>query len=432
MFWFLVFILLGAIALMQPFSHTSTSFELSFLDSFFTATSAFTVTGLIVVPTGTFFNNTGMLIILFLIQIGGFGIVTVASFIELKVLGRDHNIKDINKPGEIASNWHRIPELIRFIFIFVLITQFIGAIALWQYTEFSAFESIFHSISAFNNAGFSTFENSLVNYQSDIVVNGILITLVFLGSIGFVVVFDTIKYILRDNNHIPLHSKLPIELAIILFLIGFFATFIDLNMSIPEMDSLNQILVSAFQSTIYRTAGFNSIDLTEIGKFGNLIGLLLMIIGGGTVSMAGGLTPTNVYLFLKDFYYFIVDKGEIRVRKNFVPMVQVRTARFIVITYLLVFLGSIIGLTFTEQHNNEFGIFQYSYEVISSLSTVGTSLGVTSSLTNAGKIIIIFDMIIGRYGVYYIIKEILYYIHVIRTLPKSSINKTENIELIIG
>ena len=265
---FLTVILLGAILLMQPFSLNGGS--ITFVDSLFTSTSATCVTGLTVVDTGSYFSFAGKIIILILIQLGGIGVMSF-SVLFLFFLRGKFGISGREIIQETLSFFDTLDlaSLLKSVFIFTLTIESIGAILLTIRFAFdmpfaeALFAGIFHSISAFCNAGFSIFEDSLVAYRSDLYINSVISLLIFLGGIGFIVLYEFKNSYGKKISfkRMSLHSQVVIKVSVFLVAIGaLFIFFFEYNVSMKDMDLSTKILASLFQSISSRTAGFNTID----------------------------------------------------------------------------------------------------------------------------------------------------------------------------
>lgn len=421
---FLVLIITGAGMLSLPRSYNTE--QISFVDALFTATSATCVTGLIVKDTGRDFSFMGQTVILTLIQLGGLGIVIFGAVLAL-LLGQALSVRESVAMQDLlsAKTLGKISQLIVFIFAVTIIVEAIGAISLFgmwdnvpgtiQSAPRQWFCSIFHSISAFCNAGFSLFNTSMVNYNDNWPVYGVMAPLIILGGLGFGVLYNlvnvttdkvkrTLKSILFRKSgsifettapgKIRLQTKIVLTTSLILILAGTAA--IMLFERNRQTDS-NFFLSALFQSITARTAGFNTIDISSMTAAGKLILIMLMFIGGSPGSTAGGIKTVTFAVVIMVAYATLRKRREVEVFKRSVPLVVVGRAVTITLLFAAVFLGVVFLLTITESQNS-FAMEDIIFETGSALGTVGLTTGITPSLTTAGKLIIIITMLIGRLG----------------------------------
>ncbi|KAB3529814.1 TrkH family potassium uptake protein [Alkaliphilus serpentinus] len=397
-------IFIGAILLNLPFA-SITGKSIGFLDALFTSTSAVCVTGLVVVDTGTYWTAFGKTVILILIQIGGLGFMTMATLFAI-VLGKRTSLKERLIMQE-ALNQNTLSGLVRFtqyILIGTLVIEGIGAILLSTrfipqlgLSKGLAF-SIFHSISAFCNAGFDIVGGgvSLIPYVSDPVVNITIMLLIIFGGLGFPVIVELIRT--RNFKKISLHAKIVLFMTALLISMGFFA-FMALEWNNPntigELDFGSKVLASAFQSVTPRTAGFNTIEMSQLTNASKLLTIILMYIGGSPASTAGGIKTVTFGVIL--FTIISVIKG-----KEDTELFGRRLSRFAVnraLTLGVVGMGLIIFITMALTiSDGGFTFMEVLFEGVSALGTVGLSLGITSKLSELGKVIIIIAMFIGRLG----------------------------------
>ncbi|MFZ5946004.1 MAG: TrkH family potassium uptake protein [Bacillota bacterium] len=399
---FLTFILLGALLLSLPFAVIPGK-ELSFLDAIFTATSAVCVTGLVVVDTGTTFTRLGQTVILLLIQIGGLGFMTFATLFFI-LLGRKITLKErlllqeaLNQVSiegivRLTKNVIQFSFSIQFIGISILFLRWSGEMG-WQK---ALYFGIFHSISAFNNAGFDLFGEfrSLTGYTEDIVTNITVMFLIITGGIGFFVLSDLYVHKLRK---LSLHTRVVLWISLLLIVSGSIAFFIlEFNNphTIGNLDPMEKVLASVFQSVTTRTAGFNSIDITQMRATSQLFMMILMFIGASPGSTGGGIKTTT----LISIVLFVIStfRGNVHVtlRKRTLPRDIIQKA--IAITSMGLILILIVTSLLTITESADFIIILF--EAVSAFATVGLSLGLTLQLSSIGKIAIAFTMFIGRVG----------------------------------
>ena len=395
---YIIISFLGGLILYLPISHNG---DLSFLDALFTSTSALCVTGLIVVDTPTKYTLFGKTVISLIILVGGLGYMTLTAFIlyAMKTKGSLYARKLVvetlgtGKLGGVlsfASNIVLYSLIIQTLAILPLFLSFIR-----ESNTFDAlFNSIFHSISAFNNAGFSNFSNSLMDYSEDPVVNLTIMALIVIGGIGFKVWTDV------KERRLTLHSKIVILTTLILIALPFlfFYTF--------EEQTRGSILKSLFAS-ITRTAGFTTVDYSKFSDLSLFLTMTLMFVGGSPGSTAGGIrTVTLALVFLWVINTLRGNRNVVAFRREIPQEVIVRAFQTLVLAVFLIWLW-IFALSISEREILEkVGIIRLSFEVISALCTVGLSTGsittpnvsLCADFSLFGKIMIMLAMIIGRAG----------------------------------
>jgi trk system potassium uptake protein TrkH len=388
---------------MMPFSSVNGQYT-SFLDSLFTSMSAVTTTGLIVVDTSTYFNMFGQTVIMILFQIGGLGYMI---FISLAVLGFAGKISMSNRIllRESISRPTSL-DLLRFTRIMIISTLLIetlGVIFLtmfWsQYFSFSEalYSAVFHSVSSFTTAGFSTYTDSFIKYGTSVTFNIIVLLIMILGSLGFFVLYD-LAILLKPNRRQPhrlsLHTKLIVSLTIVLTLTGGGIIFFSESWTASN-SNLDKILLSIFQaSSASTTAGFNSLDIGLMTRASLFILIILMYIGAGPGSTAGGIKQTTFGVILISLYNQLTGREKVLALKRRVSDNTVKRALSIAALALLWFVAAVLALTISEDKD----FLKIVFEVGSALGTVGLSAGITADLSPFGKIVIIITMLIGRVG----------------------------------
>lgn len=410
--FFAVAILIGAILLHLNMAHQGQ--DLSWLDALFTATSAMCVTGLVVVDTGTYFSHVGQGVILALIQLGGLGIMTYTSLV-LYLLGRRVSLSDRIAVGQSLLHDPKF-SLRRFVVSVAFITLIIegagaGLLYVLDPIGFNPYSAVFHSISAYCNAGFSLYADSLSAWRDNIGVNLVFMILIVLGGLGFHVLYESgalaTNLFSRSNRpryKLSWHSRVVLQTTFVLILGGTVAIFVaELAGGESFGDWSQELLAALFQSVTCRTAGFNTVEIAHMTNVSLVVMLFLMLVGGSPGSCAGGIKTTTI----RAIWAFIV--AQFRGRE------QVRMGRFALTPAslnraftLLVFAGFIVAgatlvLNITEggdiPHIQARGKFLESlFEVISAYGTVGLSTGMTGSLTPVGKCVIIVLMFVGRLG----------------------------------
>lgn len=419
---FAFFIVFGGFMLMLP---NATTHYIHPVDAFFTATSAVCVTGLTVVDTATAFTLTGKIIILVLIQIGGLGIMTFAGMISFLMTGSVSFQNQIALRDMLSSD--RMSNVISFISSVVLVTltfEAVGAFMIYGSLPNGVFNSqgekiffsVFHSISAFCNAGFSTLSNGL--YDRSIRFNyglhWVIATLIILGGMGFPIVFNIFifvrikitnifRHILRDparesyTNILQATSKLALSTYFILLLIGFVAYFVfEFNYTLSEHNSIfGKITTSFFGSVTPRTAGFNTVDITFLSLPMVMVYLLLMLIGASPGSTGGGIKTTVAAVAFLNMKSIVLGHERTEAFRSEISVVSVKRAFAIILLALLV-LG--IAVLLLSVYDSEKGLLKLAFEAFSAFATVGLTLGVTPQLSILGKFVIMVVMFIGRVG----------------------------------
>lgn len=402
---FLGAILLGTLLLWLPFSVRSG--RLSLIDAIFTSTSAVCVTGLTVCDTATAFSPFGQGVILALIQLGGLGIMTFSTLILL-VAGRKIAIAD-----RIAVQQDFSPaaikdfrSLVRDVFLYALAIEAAGSLLLLAgfLRRFSLGRavplSIFHSVSAFCNAGFSLFSDNLASYREDGWINLTVIGLIVLGGLGFLVLKDAtgcvLGFLRRKRCRLMLHSKLVLTVTLGLILLGFIL-FLGLEWkgTLAGLSLRGKVLASLFQAVTPRTAGFNTVDLAAVGSATGLLLMVLMFIGASPGSTGGGVKTSTIGVLAAFLRSKIMARDAVGLFRRTLPAETILKALTAVLLALaLVFLASFLILI--GQPN--LGMRSAVFEVFSAFGTVGLSLGATSKLTGFSKIVIILTMYVGRIG----------------------------------
>lgn len=395
---FILAILFGAVLLSLPISsktHTPTDF----LTCFFTSTSAMCVTGLVVVDTATHWSFFGQLIILILIQFGGLGIIVIASIVAI-FLGQKINLIHRTTLQEALSvqKVGGIIKLTKFIINGVIIFEILGSIFLLTVfiQEFdlptAIWYSIFHSISAFCNAGFDLMGDfsSLTNYQSNILVNITIMVLIVIGGLGFTV-WNNIVTKKADFRKYSLQSKIVIITTVLLIIIP--ATYFYF-FEFDDLTGKTRILSALFQSITTRTAGFNTADFSKMSEVGQSISIILMLIGGSPGSTAGGMKTTTFAILVISTIAIFKHENEPHIFDRRIEVQIIKNAITIFMLYLNLFLVASFFICKIEQAS----LLKTSFEVSSAIGTVGLSHNFTSSLSNISRIIIIVLMFLGRVG----------------------------------
>jgi trk system potassium uptake protein TrkH len=404
-FSFLGTILLGTLLLWLPASARSE--RLSLIDAAFTSTSAVCVTGLTVRDTSSAFSPFGQGVILGLIQLGGLGIMTFSTMILL-VAGRKIAIADRVAVQEdfspVATKDFR--SLIRDIFLYAMAIEAAGSLLLLAgfLRRFPLGRAIplavFHSVSAFCNAGFTLFSDNLAGFRGDGGINVTIIALIVLGGLGFLVLKDVTEYaagvVHRKRARLMLHSKLVLTMTLGLILIGF-GLFLGLEGkgALAGLSTRDKVLASLFQAVTPRTAGFNTIDLAAVGSATGLLLMVLMFIGASPGSTGGGVKTSTIGVLAAFLRSKIMARDSVGLFRRTLPAATIlRALTAVLLALALVFLASFLILV----GQPDLGMRNAVFEVFSAFGTVGLSLGATARLNGFGKIVIILTMFIGRIG----------------------------------
>ncbi len=405
---FAMVILIGAILLALPISTADRSWT-PFIDCVFTSTSAVCVTGLITVDTGSHWNYFGKTVIMLLIQIGGLGFMSFATLFAL-LIGKKITLSErlVLQEAMNASNLQGLVRMAKYILIFTFSVEGIGALLLS--TQFipefgilkGTYYSIFHSVSAFCNAGFDILGTagnkfvSLVPYQNNTVIILTIGALIAIGGLGFAVWAELYNY--KGIRKLSLHSKIVITATIILIVSGtILMFFIEHNNpgTMGNQSVKGKFLSSVFASITPRTAGFNSISTSDMMPAGRFLTVVLMFIGGSPGSTAGGIKTTTLVIIIFTIISAIKGKEDTELCKKRIAKDLVLRAFIIAILGLLLVVTVTMILTITEKGAS---LEYIIYEVVSGFGTVGLTLGLTPSLTIIGKALLAITMYSGRVG----------------------------------
>ncbi len=399
---FVLLILAGAGLLMLPECHAPGQ-TITFLDALFTSTSAVCVTGLIVVDTATAWTRTGQVVILLLIQFGGIGIISFGALFAM-LLGQRISFRQRQLLKEQFGEFTivNILDIIPVVTLLTLAIELLGTIILLprfvpQYgIAVGLWHAVFHSISAFCNAGFSTFSTNLEGFKGDALVNLDICSLIVLGGLGFPVLAEILE---RKGNRkrLSLHTRvvllttatLIVAGALFLFIIetGFSSEFRDLPLG-------SRILASLFQSVTARTAGFNTIPIGRMAQASQLLLVFLMFIGGSPSGTAGGIKTTTFVVSIAAIWSVLNQRTEVNLLGRRLERNNVRRALVLVVLAAIILSVGLLFLLIFGSGN----LMELLLELVSAFGTVGLSTGITSSLTAGQRIVIILTMFVGRLG----------------------------------
>ena len=400
---FIAVITVGAILLMLPASSNNGTVT-PFVDALFTSTSATCVTGLTVVDTPTHYSLFGQIVILLLIQIGGLGIMTISTAFAL-LMGQRLTLKLENVMHSVVGETQTVNlfELLKNIIFVTLIIEAIGAAVL--FLSFSRtleplrafYFAVFHSVSAFCNAGFALYTDNMMAFVDNVNVNLGITFLIILGGIGFTVIIDLVHYLTgkEKGKHLSLHSKMVLMTTAGLILGGFVAYFIaEYYASMKGFTVSRRILASWFQSVTTRTAGFNTIDNSQLSSASVLISLILMFVGASPGSTGGGIKTTTFAVLLMSVTSMLTGKRDLTIFNRKISQANTREA-----TSLITLAGGILlFILFFLLLTQPFTMHKIVFEAVSAFGTVGLSMGITGQLTVLGKLLITLLMYIGRIG----------------------------------
>lgn len=404
------FILLGTVLLRLP--HSASGRPLSFVDALFTAASGVCVTGLTVVNIGRDLSGFGQAVTLVLFQVGGLGIITF-SVMLFSIMGRGISFKD---QEIIQSTFFHTPrrdfmKLIRTIFSVTILIEGLGTMVL--FVRFSQdfplgkalYYALYHSVSAFNNCGYSLFSSSLMNYRNDLLVNLVIMALIVLGGIGFIVQYELIAKWRGRIRALSLHTKIVLRVTLFLIIAGAVLFFLfEINHILKGGSLSSSIGASLFQSVTARTCGFNTIDIGLLTNSTLLFLMVLMFIGGAPGSTAGGIKVTSFSLMMLLIWNKIKGQDGVNVFNRTIPReILTRTIAIVIASTLIVFIA-VSFLLITHQGasgsptDSRHHFISYLFEAISAFGTVGLSMGITADLSGIQKIAVIILMFIGRIG----------------------------------
>ena len=399
---FLIVIIIGAIILSLPIS-SRTGEPTNFLDAIFTSTSAVCVTGLITLDTSTHWSVFGQTVIITLIEIGGLGFMSFGVLISL-ILGKKITLRERLVMQEAMNTYsiQGLVKMVKYVLIFTMSVQFFGALLLS--TQFvpeygigrGIFYSIFHSISAFCNAGFDLFGTSLVGYSSNSVVILVISALIIIGGLGFTVLLEIYEF--KGMKKLSLHSKLVlITTAILVFGGAILMLIFEYNNvdTIANMNIKDKLLNSFFASVTPRTAGFNSISTSSMTLASKFLTIILMFIGGSPGSTAGGLKTVTFGILVLTVICVIKGREDTEVfGRRFTKEIVYKSFTLLFIGVSLVIFSTMI-LSYTEVGVSFIDLL---YETTSAFGTVGITSGLTPNLSSIGKVLIMLMMYFGRVG----------------------------------
>lgn len=407
---FAALITIGTILLMLPISREADG-RADIITALFTATSAVCVTGLVVVSSGTYWSFFGQAVIAVLMLLGGLGIMT-AGLVVLGALGRRITLNQrlIIRETMGSATLGGVITLGRYVIIFALAVQAIGFVMLFARFVFvfpieqALWHSVFHSVSAFNNAGFDIFtdSNSLSRFRSDPLTLLLLGILIIFGGISFPVVAELAKR--KRPNRWSLDTRLVIVGTVSLWVVGAISMFLfefANPRTLGAMPLDDQLSNAAFQAVTARTAGFATIDFGETRPGNDFLFMLLMFVGGASGSTAGGIKVNTAMVLLVAGLASVKGRPHPEVYGRELPFNQVMRALAVFLLAIVALFCIVLALAVTEVHNyetNRFGFLDVLFEATSAFGTTGLSRGITPMLTDPGKLVVTVAMFLGRLG----------------------------------
>jgi trk system potassium uptake protein TrkH len=401
---FLTAIGIGTLLLMLPLAQAD-GVGASALTALFTATSAVCVTGLVVVDTGTYWSGFGQGVILALFQLGGFGMMTSATLLGL-VVNRQMRLRSrLLLQAETRSlGLGDVKSIGRLILIITVVVELGTALALmlrfaWGHAMpwgEAAWQGLFHSVSAYNNAGFSTWSTSVMGFAGDAWVLVPLMLAIVIGGLGFPVLHELM--VERERRHPSMHTVLTLWGSAALVLVGALVIYLAERHNphtLAPMDGAGQALAALFTSVSARTAGFNALDIGQLSSESMLLHYVLMLIGGGSAGTAGGVKVTTFFVLLLVVWSEIRGSQDVEFRnRRIATSVQRQALTILVLSVAMIVLAMLVILPMTS-----LPLDKVLFEVISAFATVGLSTGITAQLPPAGQLMLVLLMFTGRVGV---------------------------------
>ncbi len=401
--YFAGIIFVGSVLLSLSFA--TSGGRMRYIDALFTATSAVCVTGLTVVDTLSL-TRAGQTVVILLIQFGGLGIITFST-LYLFLPRRKISIVTRGLTGDytVPSFEFRTRKIIAQIVSWTAAFELTGALIIWPRLSqhgYTLFDALFHAISAFCNAGFSTLRSGMESFRDDVLMNSVTMILIVAGGLGFIVLQDIARFIRREKLHLTYHSSIVLRTSAALILCGA-ACFLALehNHAYRGMSGGSKVMASFFQSVTARTAGFDTIPQAKLSSAAQFVTILLMFIGASPGSTGGGVKTTTFYLMLLVALRFR-EGGGVLVDRNrtIVPSSVFKAAAVMVRGALIVLVVTVTLLIAERAQGRQVGIETAVFESVSAFGTVGLSIGITPTLSVISKLALIGAMFMGRVGLF--------------------------------
>ncbi len=404
---FAAIIFIGILFLAMPKMHNK---SISFIDLLFTVISATCVTGLSTINISEVLSFRGQVVLMLLIQVGGLGLITLTSFFSIFLVGQA-SVSDTLMMKDLLSEEAigRVKKLIRDITIQTIIIETLGAIYLYLtfpskleiYGFDKIFFCIFHSVSAFCNAGFSLLSAGLSDqniWNEKLFLTGIMFLIIF-GGLGFSTSQDLYRKIFiyrKQHYRLSVSTKLGLIIYILLFFLGIVAYFnLEQNYTLKNLSFFDQLFHSLFYSVTTRTAGFNTLDLNKMSEVTVFFSLLLMWVGASPNSTGGGIKTTTLAVSFLQIYGYIRGTEKLEVFNRNIPRGSIRRASTTIVLSLFIIFLAIFGIMLKEN----FAFIDICFEVVSAYGTVGLSRGLTPELSSISKVYLCFVMFAGRVGI---------------------------------
>ncbi|MCY7919742.1 TrkH family potassium uptake protein [Bacillus vallismortis] len=403
--YYFLAVTVAVILLSLPVAHKQGA-EWSFIDALFTAVSAVSVTGLSVVNTADTFSATGIVILAFVLQFGGIGIMTLGTSVWL-LMGKRIGLKErkLMMIDQNQSQFSGIVNLMKQILFLILWIEFFGAIILGTYflTYYDSIQDaylhgFFASVSATTNAGFDITGSSLIPYRHDYFVQFITLLLIVFGAIGFPVLVEVKDFLFSKNRRYPfsLFTKITTSMFGALVLFGSIGIYVlEANHLFAGKSWHDILFLSLFQSTTTRSGGLATIDISQLSDPTLLFMSALMFIGASPSSVGGGIRTTTFALTLLALFHFARGNKSVKVFKRELHPADLMKSLVVAMMAILLVFGATLILTITEEHS----LLEILFEVCSAFGTTGLSLGITADLSSVGKCVIMICMFIGRIGI---------------------------------
>ena len=401
-------IAVGTVLLSLPIA-SATGQSIRVVDALFTSTSATCVTGLIVLDTGSEFSLFGQLVILVLLQLGGLGIMTFSVSLVLAVGGTISKSREVVMRDMLdQESLQDVLNLVRTILVITFVVELAGALSLFLrlggargFTTRTLYESVFHSVSAFCNAGFSVYATSLEAFRGDLWINATMSVLIIVGGLGFPVLRDLLMSRRSSRLAAGLSPRFKTQTKVVLaatavLLVAGTAVFyvVDAGDTLKGLPAGERLLASWFQSVTARTAGFNTVRIGHVGNAALLLVMVLMFIGASPGSTGGGVKTTTVAVLWQAMLSAFRGREEVEVFERTVPRAIVQRAVSLVVLSAAVVVAATVALMVVEGQPFR----DVAFEAMSAFGTVGLSTGATPNLTDAGRLIVTALMFIGRLG----------------------------------
>ena len=401
---FFIIILFGGTLLSLPVS-TADGQGTRWIDGVFTAASAVCVTGLVVNDVSSVYSLYGKTLILVLIQIGGLGVITLSSLIVILISKKiGYGAKKVLQEDMNAESTFKIQDFVKKTAVTVFSIELAGAFFLFfefiqklSFTE-ALYYAVFHSVSAFCNAGFALYPDNLLSFQGSVIINLVIPFLIIAGGIGFAALIDIYRYISKKDRRLALTTKMVIFITLILVIAGTFLTFVfeySNTGTIGNLSIMGKLGASFFQSITTRTAGFNTVSMPDLRHATVLLYVVLMFIGASPGSTGGGIKTTTFGVILLGVVNTLRNAGNIEIGKRKISWDVFNKA--IVISFISIIYINVVLLFLIEVEKN-IPFIDLLFEVVSAFGTVGLSRDLTPLLKDSSKWLLILTMFLGRVG----------------------------------